>query len=418
MDRSHQPAAVTTVILLGTDTPIGLAVIRDLGRHGYRVIGIGRSAGAIGGASRYCHYHAVRAGGGEALVAQMLDLAARYEATVLLAISESDLLDLNDHRAALEARLAVLTPDAAALDKVLDKAVCQAEAAAVGIRVPRTLQIANLEELAVASRELTFPVVLKWADPNLVGDRLRAAGLDVIKAEFALDGDELRSKLAPYGDLGIFPMVQEYCPGHGLGQMFLARDGEALLEFQHERLHEWPPEGGGSTLCRSVPLTEHADQRALSRALLQRLKWTGVAMVEYRFDPATKSYVFMEINGRFWGSLPLAISAGVPFASGLVAALGGPDRALPPQAPYRRITSLFWIPETRRLLRVLFQRSAIVDPMFKAEPWRDLVTFVTLYFRPSTRFFVFQLADPKPFFADLWNVLLKVKDRLTGSSTA
>ena len=35
-------AAKEAVILLGTDTPIGLAVIRDLGHHGYFTIGIGR----------------------------------------------------------------------------------------------------------------------------------------------------------------------------------------------------------------------------------------------------------------------------------------------------------------------------------------------------------------------------------------
>ena len=47
---------------------------------------------------------------------------------------------------------------------------------------------------------------------------------------------------------------------------------------------------------------------------------TGVAMVEYRYDPASRRYVFMEINGRFWGSLQLAIDAGVDFPALLVAA--------------------------------------------------------------------------------------------------
>jgi predicted ATP-grasp superfamily ATP-dependent carboligase len=47
--------------------------------------------------------------------------------------------------------------------------------------------------------------------------------------------------------------------------------------------------------------------------LLRRLNWEGPAMVEYRYDRATGSAVLMEVNGRYWGSLPLSIAAGVEF---------------------------------------------------------------------------------------------------------
>jgi hypothetical protein len=36
-------------------------------------------------------------------------------------------------------------------------------------------------------------------------------------------------------------------------------------------------------------------------------------MVEYRVDPQTGSALLMEVNGRFWGSLPLAYYAGADF---------------------------------------------------------------------------------------------------------
>ena len=47
--------------------------------------------------------------------------------------------------------------------------------------------------------------------------------------------------------------------------------------------------------------------------LLQRVKWHGVAMVEFKVDTATERPLLMEINGRFWGSLQLAVDAGVNF---------------------------------------------------------------------------------------------------------
>jgi NAD(P)-dependent dehydrogenase (short-subunit alcohol dehydrogenase family) len=50
-------------IVLGVDTPIGLTVVRELGRHGVPVHAIGRKSGAIGGASRYCESFSIREAG-------------------------------------------------------------------------------------------------------------------------------------------------------------------------------------------------------------------------------------------------------------------------------------------------------------------------------------------------------------------
>ena len=91
----------------------------------------------------------------------------------------------------------------------------------------------------------------------------------------------------------------------------LVRGGKTILAFQHRRLREFPPEGGIGVLCEALgpqpDLVEH------SRRLLQEMRWEGVAMVEYRMDPATGRYALMEVNGRFWGSLPTAIHAGADF---------------------------------------------------------------------------------------------------------
>ena len=49
-----------------------------------------------------------------------------------------------------------------------------------------------------------------------------------------------------------------------------------------------------------------------TRKLLEHAGWHGVAMVEFRIAPDGTPYL-MEINTRFWGSLQLAIDAGVDF---------------------------------------------------------------------------------------------------------
>jgi predicted ATP-grasp superfamily ATP-dependent carboligase len=92
----------------------------------------------------------------------------------------------------------------------------------------------------------------------------------------------------------------------------MGEGGRLLAAFCHRRLREYPVSGGPSTLAVSV-----RDPRLveLGTALLRALDWVGVAMVEFKQD-GRGEYRLMEVNPRLWGSLPLAIAAGVnvPYA--------------------------------------------------------------------------------------------------------
>jgi predicted ATP-grasp superfamily ATP-dependent carboligase len=272
--------------------------------------------------------------------------------------------------------------------------------------------VTSLDDARAAAGELSYPVLLKWSEPNAATVKLKGFGLEAKKYVYARTPQELIDCLAPYAAFGEFPLIQEYCAGIGVGHTFLAKDGEVLVEFQHERLHECPPEGGTSSLCRAVPLSDQSAARAKSRALLKALRWTGVAMVEYRHDRDADVFWFMEVNGRFWGSLPLPVAAGVPFPTALVAVCGQ-GRTMPAyDANYPPLTCRYLIPETKWLLRILFQRSRIQDPSFNTPRWRALLSYVVEFFRPSTRYYVLSFSDPKPFFVDAWNVTVKIFERL------
>jgi predicted ATP-grasp superfamily ATP-dependent carboligase len=85
-------------------------------------------------------------------------------------------------------------------------------------------------------------------------------------------------------------------------------------------LREFPITGGPSVYRRSeLPDPELA---ASSLKLLRAMNWEGVAMVEFRQDQKSKQAVLMEVNGRFWGSLPLAVHAGVNFPYLLYRSMG------------------------------------------------------------------------------------------------
>lgn len=392
-----------SAIVLGVDSPIGLTVVRELGRHGVAVHAVGRSVNAIGLASRFAQSRIVRPGGplGDWLPATIASTGAR----ALLAVSESDLIEL----AALPQEIGgcrILTPREPQLAAVLDKQATLASAAELGIDVPATWQPAADEDHASIATELEYPVVLKWRDPSAVAKQLDAAGIAFLKTEFARDPAQLGAVLMRYDQLGRWPMVQTYCAGQGLGQMLYMANGCATLRFQHRRLHEWPPEGGVSSLCRAEPLDRHAAQFERSEALLATLDWSGPAMVEYRWDARSGKYWLMEINGRFWGSLPLASAAGAHFAWEAYRrqVLGQRD---PAPTPSSDLAARYLIPELRRLHRVLVQPGRIADPFFKPTPLADLADFGARTLAPRTRHYVWQWSDPAPLFRDAWSVIVK-----------
>src|SRR5207253_7321949 len=99
------------------------------------------------------------------------------------------------------------------------------------------------------------------------------------------------------------------------GYFALLHHGEPRAEFAHRRIRDVYPTGSGSAV--RISIEPDPEIRRSSLAILAALRWHGVAMVEYR-KPAGLPAVFMEVNGRFWHSLPLACYAGVDFPELLV----------------------------------------------------------------------------------------------------
>jgi len=403
-------SAAVPAVVFGIDTPIGLTIVRDLGRDGVTVYGVARSASALGMASRYLHQGLVRASGEQAIIDQLVQLGRDIGPACLFAISEGDLALLNRHRDEL-AGFTLMFPDPVRLDSVLDKSQTFAAAAKVGIRTPKTLQVASMAEAQQASGTLRFPVVLKWANPIAVIQLLSDAGLELEKLRYCDSPEQLLACLQPFDSIGSYPLIQEYCAGYGLGQFILMKEGQAHYTFQHKRVHEWPPEGGFSSLCESIGRDAHQDLMQKSIALLRELNWEGIAMVEYRHDPATGESALMEINGRFWGSLPLAYHAGARFPS-LYYRLFGTGQAVA-NTPYRGgVRCRFMVPETRRLLRILLRPQLIADKTLHFARLPELLGYLGDFVRLSSRYYVFELADPKPFFSDVGQMIRKALKRL------
>jgi predicted ATP-grasp superfamily ATP-dependent carboligase len=137
----------------------------------------------------------------------------------------------------------------------------------------------------------------------------------------------------------------------------------------------------------------------LSEALLAALGWQGPAMVEYRFDPESGTYWLMEVNGRFWGSIPLAWHCGAHFAweSYRCGVLGEGGAGA---GPTRQRRARYVIPDAKRTAVVL-QDGAL--PLIRR--LAALGRFFLDFFDPRVRYYVWSLRDPGPLFGDLWGIV-------------
>jgi hypothetical protein len=111
----------------------------------------------------------------------------------------------------------------------------------------------------------------------------------------------------------------------------------------------------------------------------------------------------MEVNGRFWGSLPLAIQSGASFPWYCYQALAlGQQPAV--KAYAEGVRCRYMTAETRRLLHMLMKRAA---PGAGGGRWRELAGYVLEFLRPRSGYFVFDWRDPLPLWRDLRHSVLQ-----------
>jgi predicted ATP-grasp superfamily ATP-dependent carboligase len=327
-----------TVIVTDGEQRAALAAVRSLGAAGYRCIVTSASRRSLAGASRFVSRTVSVPDALERCTEfgdAIAELAAAERAGVVLPITEQSLLGILPIRARLLPSI-VPFPDMDVFTALTDKRRLLEEASKLGIAIPAQTVVNDFDALACTDlSHLRYPLVVKPARSINERGGVRSA----FSVTYALDPTDLQRKVQAL-PTGAFPLLlQQRIVGPGTGIFLLVWDGELRAQFAHQRLAEKPASGGVSVYCESVSIDERL--RDQSRALLARFGWKGVAMIEYKRDSATGQPYLMEVNGRFWGSLQLAIDSGVDFPRLLVAcALGEPYEPMP---PYRvGVRSRWW----------------------------------------------------------------------------
>jgi predicted ATP-grasp superfamily ATP-dependent carboligase len=369
-----------------------LALVRALGRAGIPVTVGSRGPTSLAGSSRYCtasicYPSPVEGGDGfrTALVKTMPDGGYR----VLFPMTDVTMRIVAQMREVLAPLARVPVPTEEQLDQAQDKRCVLLLAQQVGIACPQTFMLHEGERLADVARRIDYPAVIK---PRLSW-WLKGGNWVSGNVQYAYNADDLTEKYRKSNLLIPDPLVQEKIEGEGQGVFLLIWNGELKAAFCHRRLREKPPWGGVSVYRESIPFDQELVHKSFT--LLQTIGWQGPAMVEFKVDRRDGKAKLMEVNGRFWGSLQLAIDAGINFPLMFYRLANGEEA--PCEFNYKVGVKSRWLlgDFDHLLIRLTRSRGTNGSSRYPTSKLRASLDFMKFYER-DMYYEVFRFEDPGP----------------------
>jgi predicted ATP-grasp superfamily ATP-dependent carboligase len=281
-----------------------LAAVRSLDQAGYLVTATASTWLAPGLWSRACSSRRLLPDPAVHLDDFLTNLVALIRADrheVLLPGTDATLYAISRYRDRLEPYVRLGLPDHEVVMHALDREWVGRQAVAAGLGPPEGVVCRRVEEALDAARQFGFPVVVKPVNTvvELDGRLARHAS--------RLVSDE-RTLRDAQGQLGSC-IVQRQEVGHVVSFAGVAVNGEVLASVVARYRRTWPPEAGNACFSETIAAPSSLVERV--ETLIDGIGWSGVFELELieRFDGTIE---VIDFNPRVYGSLSLALAAGVP----------------------------------------------------------------------------------------------------------
>jgi predicted ATP-grasp superfamily ATP-dependent carboligase len=328
-----------------------------------------------------------------AFIADVNRFSRAFGADCIVPTSEAAIMACSRHRHELTA-VPIVPPDPQ-IAMTFSKANTLSIAESVGVRVPRTVYVTTATREALDAANLPLPVVIKSECSEVMLDARAATSSRTTYAftRAALIGD-CTSRLSK----GQNVLLQEFIDGYGVGVSGLFAEGEPVALFGHRRIRESNPLGGPSALAESIDIEPGLLDAAT--AIMKKVGFSGPAMVEFKVHRQTGEPYLMEINGRFWGTVPLAPVAGVDLPYLFWKMFNGIEIG-PEEKAYevgRRGRNL--VGDTKCLFLCLKGKPSNWPGEFPRR-WSSIRSYVQSFFDRRTSDLILTPDDPMPFFARL-----------------
>lgn len=293
----------------------GLGIARSLGEHGIPVIGLSSQPRIYGNYTRYAkiRFCPDSRNEPEALLDFMLQFGEEMGCrSVIFPTRDDDVLFLDRYRRELEPKFILTIPQSDVVEACLSKWQTYVWAQRAGVTTPKCWQVENEAELRSILDELPYPCVAK---PVATHHWRRGANWELVGSRKAIGISSPEELLAEYASVGRADhrlLIQEMVPGSDdnlvIAACYLNRDSKFVAGFNTRKLVQIPH--GFGTGC----VVQAADQPELFQTtarLLETMRFTGIAEVEYKWDAGKQEYQLIEINPRPWDQHRLGPTSGV-----------------------------------------------------------------------------------------------------------
>ncbi len=388
------------VLITDADQRGSLVILRALSQNNVEAHVAGHQKKSISFYSRYSrkrHLYRDPFKDEQGFVRDIKHIVLEIGAGLIIPTTDRTLIPLSRHRDVFEGLSLLAIPSDDSLWQTLKKELTLALAESLHVPFPRSYVARRIEDLkGFARHRFRYPVVVKPSQSK-IWKHGRGWETSVRYAHRAEDLEEVVSRTIP-----LCPVIlQEYTCGVGVGIEMLRWDGEIVAAFQHRRIREYPLTGGASTLRESEALDPVLHDYAAR--LMDALSWNGVAMVEFKHDPESRKAYLMEINGRFWGSLALAIASEVNFPWLLVQLYQGIKPQTVRTYKYglrcRHLeTDLLWLKDFVRNPAAQYTYGSLQE---------GLKNFFRMYQNGLDRFDIQNLKDPRPGIVSLARLIVR-----------
>jgi predicted ATP-grasp superfamily ATP-dependent carboligase len=400
----HRPAAwhgkTGKVLLLDGYSTRTLACVRSWGKRGIAFAVGGETPWDMSLFSRYSRETFVYTSPKRDLSKFVQDVnrfSRQFRADSVFPTSEAAIMACSKYQDELEC--SPIIPHEHLIETVFNKAKTLNLAASLGIPVPATIRLAGEDSRRLDELQMDFPVVIKSSSSEfLLGDKVETSA----KTVYAFNKVELEKECRSRLERGQSILLQQYIDGYGVGVSGLFAGGRPVAVIGHRRLRESDPLGGPSALAESIEPAPELLEAAIR--LFERLQFTGPAMAEFKVDHRSGRAYLMEINGRFWGTILLALASGLDLPYLYWKMLNSMDIG-PEETVYRAgVKGRYILGDTKCLFLCLKGKPQNWPGAF-ASRLAAIRSYLGSFVDRNTADLILTRDDPKPFFARLLEVL-------------
>ncbi|MCU7865375.1 MAG: ATP-grasp domain-containing protein [Candidatus Thiodiazotropha sp. (ex Lucinoma borealis)] len=390
----------TNVLVTDGNSRASLAITRSLGAYGYNIFVGDKNELSLASSSKYCH-QAIKYPDPvlypEEFLEKLASIVNTYDIDLLIPVTDVCVIPISESVIVSNLSCKIPIPNKDTLHLAANKNELVRFASELGVNVPDSQTIESFDDLESLKISISYPVVIKPSRSRvLVDGKWKFTSVD-----YADNKKALLSKLKNIHSKTYPVMIQERILGPGIGAFYCYEHGKCITKFSHRRIREKPPSGGVSVLRESIGIDPIVDEH--SQILLDRLKWHGVAMVEYKYDEKRNIPYLMEINGRFWGSLQLAIDSGVDFPKHLADISSGKQKPINEEYKIGVKTRWLW-GDIDLLLMLLFKSKHQLHLASGSKSrWRIIID-ILIPFGRNLHYEVLRISDIKPwlFESKMW----------------